>query len=267
MIWWFRFWFGLPARSEDVDEMRRCIPEIFESGSDVGEKLAFPLWKSSGEYKATMEALRHWAKTAENFNKADGFLIENCPAENCPLKQVVQPSEESSESSIIGLMVAAGFGTPPKNSFLDLVRRVHKGQTVRKVILTDRYIYDDKSEEDYSGGYATLIEYLAALKLNQDSSFELFLNPMAKSQQSSAILQRTVKKAFPKAEIKSFEIKSLKSHGGKIHDRFYLTCGKSDKLSGLFGPSLNALNSHSLVLMGQLETKALEWLERNLTIS
>lgn len=129
----------------------------------------------------------------------------------------------------------------------------------REVILTDPYIYADEGEGGATGGYGSLVQYLKALNLTQDSEFILRLNPAPKRATTAAktLLARTVKTAFPRVRLDTF------STGSRFHDRFYLVRDRDGSIAGLFGPSLNGLGTDSVVLMGALEHKrTLERLER-----
>jgi hypothetical protein len=154
-------------------------------------------------------------------------------------------------------MGVGGAHKPPRDEFLDLVRRVHRDQDIRQVILTDPYVYLDLSERGQPGGYSALIDYLGALGLARGSAFDLKLNPMPRKANKTApqVLQRKVKNAFPSARVKTF------AAGHRFHDRFYLARDRSGRLSGIFGPSLNGLAAQAVVLMGELEKGALDRLE------
>jgi hypothetical protein len=66
------------------------------------------------------------------------------------------------------------------------------------------------------------------------------------------LLERKIKTDFPGARIGTFPT------GPRFHDRFYLTRDQSGRLAGIFGPSLNGLGAKTIVLMGELETGALQ---------
>ena len=151
-------------------------------------------------------------------------------------------------------MVAGGVHKPPKQEFINLVRRVHRDQVINEVILTDPYIYLDLSEQGEPGGYNALVDYLHALRLTPESRFDLKLNPSAKKATNNAqrLLQRKVKGAFPKVRLGTF------SSTNRFHDRFYLARDQSARLTGIFGPSLNGLATKTIVLMGELENGALQ---------
>jgi hypothetical protein len=253
MTWWVRFCLGLPARREDVEELRRSLPELFDAQLRLDEQPLVPWWPSLVVRELTVEDLRRWARAAAVPTEAAAASPENCPAEECPLRRGPR-SPQVGDVAVLRLMVAGGAHKPPKDEFLDLVRRVHRGQAIREVILTDPYIYLDLSEQRQPSGYGALIDYLRALRLARDSHFELKLNPSPKKVTTAArrLLERKVKDTFPSVRLGTFPSRH------RFHDRFYLTRDQSGRLSGIFGPSLNGLATRTIVLMGELENGALQ---------
>jgi hypothetical protein len=177
------------------------------------------------------------------------LLASTCPAPDCPLRSSPFAAPGGGLPVLLHLMFVGGGRKPPRDQFLDLVRRVHKGTSAREEILTDPYIYSDAGEGGTRGGYENLIEYLHALNLAKTSEFTLSVNPSPRNASEAAKLgfKRTVTDAFPNAKIATF------SSASRFHDRFYLVRDAGGSLSGIFGPSLNGLDSDSVVLMGELE--------------
>jgi len=257
MTWWLRFCLGLPARREDCEEVRRSLPELFDATFDIDEHFLLPWWPSPVVRKLSVEDLRRWARVGDAPREPAAASPEDCPAEDCPLRKHPRPAQARGEVAVLRLMVASGAHKPPKDEFLDLVRRVHRDQVIREVILTDRYIYSDLSERGQPGGYAALMDYLCALKLTRDSAFDLKLSasPRKAPPTGRKVLERKVKAHFPSVRLGTFPA----SH--QFHDRFYLTRDQSGKLAGVFGPSLNGLGVKAIVLMGELESGALQRLD------
>ncbi len=258
MTWWLRFCLGLPARREDLEEIRRSLPELLDASIELDQHLLFPWWPSPVVRKLAVEDLRRWARAGDLPGEPVAASPENCPAEECPLRKGPRSAQARGEIALLSLMVAGGAHKPPKDEFLDLVRRVHSNQLIQEVILTDRYIYSDLSERGQTGGYAALIDYLGALRLTRNSPFDLKLNPSPRKATPTArqVLERKVKADFPCARLGTFPT------GHQFHDRFYLTRDQSGKLAGIFGPSLNGLGAKAIVLMGELESGALQRLGR-----
>lgn len=253
MAWWIRFYLGLPARPQDIEELRRWLPELFDPQFHLDEHLILPRWPFPFVQDLTVKDLCRWARSDEVPGEPAVASPEKCPAEECPLRRG-PPLLQTGDIAIFHLMVAGGAHKPPKQEFLNLVRRVHKDQVINEVILTDAYIYLDLGEHGEGGGYSALVDYLDALGLSQHSRFQLKLNPSPKKATKNArrLLQRTVKEAFPKAGLGTF------SPTHRFHDRFYLARDQSAVLTGIFGPSLNALTTKTIVLMGELENGALQ---------
>ncbi len=253
MTWWVRFCLGLPARRQDVEQLRRSLPELFDPLFRLDEHLLLPWWPSSVVRELTVEDLRRWARAEDVPNELAAAFPENCPAESCPLRKGPR-STQAGDIAVLRLMVAGGAHKPPKDEFLDLVRRVHRDLAIREVILTDPYIYLDLSERGQAGGYDALIDYLGALRLTRDSRFELKLNPSPKKATTTArrLLERKVNHSFPSVRLGTFPARH------RFHDRFYLARDQSGRLAGVFGPSLNGLATKTIVLMGELENGALQ---------
>lgn len=146
---------------------------------------------------------------------------------------------------------------PPRNAFLNLVCHIHRGvSTIKQVIFTDPYLLVDKGEDSSGGGYEGAIDFLMALGLTKDDSFDLKVTPAPKKASTDAfgIFQRHIQATFPKAKLSRF------SSSCQFHDRLYLTRDSKNRLRGVFGPSINGLDSKSIVIMGAIEGKDLEML-------
>lgn len=255
MTWWLRFCLGLPARREDIEEIRKSIPEMLATDFELNRQILLSWWSLLVTREFEVDELRRWVDAANLPNESAVTSPNDCPAEKCPLRNGQHPTVEHGDAAFLRLLMAVGgIHKPPIDQFLDLVRRVHKDQVITKVILTDPYIYRDLDERGHSGGYSALRKYLDALGLTSDSKFDLELNPSPKKmnhETAREVFERKIKRDFPHIQIKTF------SSSNRFHDRFYLTRDKSGQLSGVFGPSLNGLGANTVVLMGELEKKAL----------
>ena len=259
MIWCVRFYLGLPARPEDVEEIRRSVPELLSPDTKLSAKAIIPFWPHLMLDESTLSEFRRWVGRSDSIVKPSFLWAEQCPAGDCPLRTRAAGADKPSDDGVALFLTVAGAHKPPKDEFLDLIRRVHKGGGVREVILSDPYIYMDVGEDADPGGYSNLVDYLRALGLTKESQFTLKLNPspMKATKRAQKLLEREFRKTFPRAVIGRFK------SGYRFHDRFYLVRDYSGRLSGVFGPSLNGLHSQAVVLMGELEkTKTLERLER-----
>ncbi|MEQ3337562.1 hypothetical protein [Clostridium butyricum] len=206
---------GLKPRRKDIDELKEVLPELFN----------------------------------ENFNRGNRYFHYPYPME-LYYPEFENDSSVIDSSNIISFLTLGGGdkNNVPKKRFLDLVKNIHKDQEVKKVIITDRFIYLDKAE-DYTtvGGYDNYVEYLNSLKIDKDKVFTITTNPHAKgSTQSKEIFQRTIQDNFKNVQFEEF------SREYKFHDRLYLVKDKKAQIKGVFGPSLNGLMSESIVLMGDI---------------
>lgn len=283
MNWLYRFMLGLPARPADVQEIEENFPEITDPSWEPDPELLeqYPYWRRRGflDYPMLMlftkggrEDLRTWIRrlersqeTARRGTSPDSERrASDCPAVDCPLRNSSQESTKPLASQthveygekggffVEKFMVAAGGPDrkPPKQEFMNLVRQVHKNMPgVSDVILTDPYLYSEIGEDGISGGLGNLFEYLDVLGLRQDSEFTLKTNPNIKigSKETIALFQRAILRKFPHAKFETFSGKYV------FHDRFYIVRDKNSQLRGIFGPSLNGLDSNSIVLMGEIE--------------
>lgn len=256
MNWLIRFQLGLPARAEDVAELRATIPEILSGDWEPNKRhiqvhaLLLDIWPHDGFSRK----VRRWAsEVCEEQAEPDNKSSLHCRSETCPLrKSGTETNASASESQVLNLIVAAGGpdAKPPRDSFFDLVRKVHRGlEQPREVILTDPYIYSDVSEDGLTGGFSNLVQYLEVLGLKNEDSFCLVTTPSPKrgGKTAQSNLRRLLKKTFKDISFRDFSPELA------FHDRFYLARHRSGALKGVFGPSLNGLSSKSIVLMGDID--------------
>ncbi|RAU16407.1 hypothetical protein DN062_18370 [Nitrincola tibetensis] len=250
-----RFFFGLPARKADVEEIKETLPEIFEENNRYKRRRIRPLWWLLDATNQDIEAeIRHWVRSSEiDDEPRDSKPTRFCPRQDCPLKGEAEPQGEGAELDVSLLkLLSAGGGPnakPPLNMFLDLVRKQHAEMgLVKEVILTDPYIYSDLSEDGIEGGFDNLIAYLQALNVDSDSTFTIKMNPSPKraTKKAKEALYKKIRKSYPNASLGNYSPKC------SFHDRFYIVRDDKGQLGGVFGPSLNGLSSNAIVLMGDL---------------
>lgn len=274
MKWWYRFWFGLPARPEDIKEIKEVLPELWNSNWQPDARrlrrlLPIPdFWFWPESLAPLFQQLREWVSSAteadEPLRHKSSFgqdsSEESCPLPDCPLgkysepAQEIEPPSEDLETihSVFDLMCAGGGPDRQilKGEFLDLVRKVHRGtKSIKEVILTDPYIYLDVAEDGTRGGFNNLLEYLRTLGLVTESEFVIKLNPSPKkyNERAKQLFERIVKENFPNVKFETYSPKYV------FHDRFYLVRDGNSQIKGVFGPSLNGLGSNAIALMGSLE--------------
>jgi hypothetical protein len=248
MIWFYRFLFGLPCRPQDRLEIQNEFPEIINNPSTL-RRLIYPTYLRLPfkSYKNLEEEFIKWFR--EELHPKDSNRINDCPIDNCPLKakhKIIGDGEV-----LLHMMRIGGFNKPPKNSFFDLVRIVHKNtKPIRRVILTDPYILMECFEDGTNGGLQNLFEYLSNLGLDKLSSFQLHINPSPK-RQTDELTKRfkdNLEREFPNITIDRYKPKYV------FHDRFYLVEDSTGDIKGVFGPSLNGLASKAIILFGELES-------------
>lgn len=253
MDWFIRFSLGLPARVEDAVALRKALPELERRDFHLVHRR--PFWFFHPDFNTSKElfdALQSWISKVETPEVFFPHEYNNCPSNNCPLRSNFPGAKRDEGQSIVRLMVAAGGpnAKPPKDSFLDLVKRTHpKKDPPREVILTDPYIYSDVSEDGHEGGFSNLVAYLEALGLSADEHFTLRTTPSPKRGTKTAKknLHRHLKTKFKNIKFKDY------SPQLKFHDRFYVVLHRSGDIKGVFGPSINGLTSDAIVLMGDID--------------
>lgn len=253
MDWFIRFTLGLPARIEDATALRKALPELESQELRLEPRRYFWLFHPDFDTnKELLEALRRWISEVETSDDFWSSNYRSCPSNNCPLRSSEARANRDEGVSIARLMVAAGGpnAKPPRDTFLDLVRRTHHGSdTPREVILTDPYIYSDVSEDGHEGGFSNLVAYLEALGISGDDTFILRTTPSPKrgAVKAKKILHRHLKAHFKNIQFLDYPPKL------KFHDRFYVVRHRSGKIKGVFGPSINGLTSDAIVLMGNID--------------
>lgn len=253
MDWFIRFSLGLKARLEDAKALLEALPELRNREFRFDQRRYF--WIFDPDFHTNeelIEALRQWVSEVELPEDYCPGDYSNCPSNNCPLRSNQERKNHADELFIARFMVAAGGpnAKPPKQSFLDLVRRTHSQSDLpREVILTDPYIYSDVSEDGKEGGFSNLVAYLKALGLSSADSFTLRMTPSPKRGTKTAKknLHRHLKEQFKNIQFSDY------SPQLKFHDRFYVVRHQSGAIKGVFGPSINGLTSDSIVLMGDID--------------
>jgi hypothetical protein len=261
MSWLIRYLFNLPARKKDYDEILEAFPEMLKKQeysererSEISGHFHFRDSYGRIDFRGNridFADLINWVeKGQDNIDQQEitSSSETNCPRSDCPLKPSTAPVEIDLRQN---LTMAGGIGRKcSKDSFLNLVKHVHKGsQGVKEVIITDPYIYSDISEQGNHGGLDNFIEYLSALKLDKNSIFTITTTPSPKKfdEKSRDIFKKVVSENFNNARLLTY------NSNYNFHDRLYLVRDNTSQLKGLFGPSLNGLNTNSIVLMGELD--------------
>lgn len=253
MDWFIRFALGLKARPEDAKALLEALPEL-KNGDFRFERRRY-FWFFDTDFHTNAElidALRNWISEVDLPEDEISTDYRNCPSDNCPLRGSKERIKHADDAFIARLMVAAGGpkAKPPKQSFLDLVRRTHSQSDIpSEVIITDPYIYSDVSEDGKEGGFSNLVAYLEALGLTPIDSFILRMTPSPKRGTKTARknLHRYLKRKFKNIQFNDYSPKL------KFHDRFYVVRHRSGVIKGVFGPSINGLTSDSIVLMGDID--------------
>lgn len=266
--WYWRMRLGFPPRSEDHETIRRIAPELFCRGR---ENIAEPAGDQHTRFKNSFrEEIKSWLGTLDDRPRVT--VHEGaCPQNDCPLglggrTRQVSIDRTGVESitpegtAVIELMTVAGGWSAKAKTFFDMARKVHGGKgEVTHLLLTDPYIYLDKSEEDTTGGLDNFRKYLDCLDISR-KGLAIYQPPYAKGKRgaSGALWRRTIEQhgRTHGYSVRFGFFRTLTNT--RFHDRFYLTRHRDGSVSGLFGPSLNGLNDRSFVLVGELEDLTLK---------
>ena len=204
-------------------------------------------------------AVREWAQEVEEFPEDDG-KAEPCTSPFCPLKESNLNIADSS-CSVMKMMVVGGGdkSKPPAKSFFDLIDITKKkNAVVRRIIMTDPFIYADIGESGSAGGFKNLVLLLKHLNIDEAQKFGLELSPRANDKKKSS-LQKMLKTNFSNCILSSHRNKSI------FHDRFILAEYDDGECRAWYGPSLNGLNSDSVVIFGDVtQASALKQLSSKL---
>ena len=271
MDWIIRYLLGLPCRKQDREALQRALPELFTgeiSLIDLEHLLEYSVFRlrSRGLH------LRKWANIDVLETPLQSLLPPSnsfCPLEHCPSKagktsgrvgdgEDEQSPNRGSETILqlmtlggnIGVQAASRTKRNEKHTaisdFRKLVGKVHIEQdadAITEIILTDPYLH-----MEMSAGGPNLLEYLEAIKLKKTSSATLKISPRIKAGSLGF-------KEISKCVNDRFRDIKIDHHGGKkrFHDRFFLVRYGQGGPKGVFGPSINALRSTDIFLMGELE--------------
>lgn len=272
MDWYWRFMMGLSPRLEDRLELQRIAPELFgpdRTDNDVpdGERDEWSrgLW--------LRRDLRRWLQT-DDPRPVIPIRKGSCSERRCPLRLNGSPGRafsgrpaDDEGAIVLRLMTVAGGWKSKSSAFFDMARKVHGGKgAVKDLLLTDPYIYIDKSEEDNVGGIDNFLTYLDCLRIDRGAEITIQQPPYAKGKKatSGAIWRRRVSMH---GKTNSYSVRFAFFHAvsqTRFHDRFYVARHANGSISGLFGPSMNGLNDKSFALMGELEDVTLKGLCRQL---
>lgn len=246
MNWLIRYLLGLPAREQDLKEIKTNFPELIDNPEELN-KLDYPILIHPRFFSE--KSFKDWIGISDNNEVHNRDFTSECPYSNCPQK-ARENLNDSQESELLELMTIGGGkkSKTPKDSFFDMVRKIYTGtNNIKKVILTDPYLLADVSMDGNEGGFNNIIEYLKIIIDSCENEFELLISPTLKEQGNKDNFERLLKTKFKNIKF------SFYSSDYNFHDRLLITVDNKQNYKGMFGPSFNGLNSKSIVLYGQLE--------------
>ncbi len=261
MQWFTRLVLGLPPRAQDIRELREAAPELFSDNEarpfHRRKRLYFhPAFLDSLELR---EAVREWIKECHE-QYPEPREGEPCDHPFCRRKARNLRTNDSPHDVMEMMVVGGGKNfNPPAKSFFDLINATKKKKSrVRRLIMTDPYIYSDVGQAGNTGGFSNLVKLMQHLNIDEKSSFELQLTPRV-SEEKKTDLQNKIKIEFPGCALSSHRSSST------FHDRFILIEYEDGERRAWYGPSLNGLDSDSIVIFGDVtEASALKQLSQRL---
>lgn len=257
MEWFTRMLLDLPPRYEDIKELMDSVPELFsneriEEIEKQHRTFRHPIYWDSYELR---EAIRDWLRRY-GVPELDVNKENTCGHPDC-----LRLKGRSSNSDYMQMMTVAGGrdNNPPAKSFFDLINATKiTNSVVHRVILTDPFIYSDIGQNGEEGGFNNLLKLLETLNVVDSSEFSLQLTPQ-NDKEKIARFENSIKRKFPKCSVSNHKNRST------FHDRFILVQYSDGKSKGWYGPSLNGLNSDSIIIFGDLtDTNALAQLSQRL---
>jgi hypothetical protein len=267
MRWFYRFILGLPALPEDIEELRRTLPELLNEQTSIEENegpieplVIFLPWlplEPEGSIQLRRQ-INNWLRQSDQPENQPILPYSSVPCSHpeCPYRPengaVIPANEASRKEKNFGdedkskgpevIELIAGEYKSPLNSFLNEVRRIgKKAGKINQIILTDRYIFSEYSEYGEPVDYdSTLIKFLKALNLEEKADIELLITPAPNIDSKEVpprteALKRAINKHLPKLRLKHHKT------GIQIHDRFYLVQGNKGRY-GLCGASLTRIS-------------------------
>jgi hypothetical protein len=272
--WYWRFHFGLPPRPEDREDLTRIAPELFIEGRSCPSASR---WQEDTDgFRA---AVRQWLKT-EDAPPFVSVRVGSCPSPDCPIKlgggsdTPLAGSSELETSNADGnlllrfMTVASGWNSKA-SVFFEAARKIRGGKgSVKELLLTDPYLFEDQGEDGTSGGIRRFLEYMDVLNVPRGAHLRVLIPPYAKGKKAekSRIWKAQVEThAFSKNITVTFSYFRTRSNA-RFHDRFYLAKHQSGLISGLFGPSMNGLSDSSFALIGEVESETLRNLNKFIEI-
>ncbi|RWB93273.1 MULTISPECIES: hypothetical protein [unclassified Mesorhizobium] len=267
--WYWRMRMGLPPRSKDREALKRMAPELFGLNSSNELEFDYDFKGRFWDASAFRQEVTNWLQTEEDrplVTVRDG----TCPQQDCPLRLAGRPgqiisgrSDADDGSIVIQLMTVAGGWKAKADAFFDMARKVHRGKgPIKDILVTDPFIFLDKSEESTTGGLDNFRKYLDCLDIPR-SEITIHQPPYAKGKKvgSGPIWRRTVADHGNRNgyRVRFSYFRTVTE--ARFHDRFYLARHTDGSVSGLFGPSMNGLNDKSFVLVGELEAPTLKRLQ------
>jgi hypothetical protein len=177
-----------------------------------------------------------------DLNKSECPLKEECPKQN--------KNSISSEEDILQIMTIGGGpnANAPKKSFEDLISKTFSNKSkIVKVIVTDPFILAN-SEDGNGNSLDNIKSFLSIIINDKDKKFTLCIQARKKKTESAYnSFCNSLKKEYTNLIIDPINSKF------KFHDRFYICKYEDGTYKGVFGPSINGLDSNSIVLFGEIE--------------
>lgn len=264
--WFWRMQMGLPPRQVDLKALMRIAPELFGSELEMSQIITDKMPGSDLFPTPLVVEISRWLRAKGHH--AIFSTTTRCDRPDCPLKmgdlqeQSVTPAIIQDDSFVIELMTVAGGYKKQANIFFDMARKIHASSSrgpITSLLVTDPFIYLDKSEDGTAGGIDNFKMYLDCLEISK-SGLVIYQPPYAKGEKvkGGEVWRRSVTHYLEAREIYADFTYFRATTGKRFHDRFYLARHKNGSVSGLFGPSMNSLNDSSFVLVGEIEAQTLK---------
>ena len=254
MEWYTRMILNLPPRAKDVKELRESAPELF-TDEEIKETTRYlrryihPLYWDTYELR---EEVRVWLQDFEEKMPEGDYCDHPC---------CIRKTAGDNADGYMHMMTVAGGRdrNPPAKSFFDLINATKiKNATVLRVILTDPYIYFDTGQNGDGGGFNNLLKLLEHLNIDSSTEFRLELTPQNDSEKKDRF-ETKIQQEFPSCTVFNH------NNASTFHDRFIFVQYNNSQCKAWYGPSLNGLNSNSIIIFGDLtDSNAVQQLSQRL---
>lgn len=227
VAWFWRMQMGLKPRQEDIDALVRIAPELCGSALEVRQVVP-DIMPNAGLFPTPFaEEIHRWLQSSEH--RAVFSAPAQCDRPDCPLNvdrqynRSIKSVSAQDDNFVIELMTVAGGYKKQATIFYDMARKIHTSSNrgpITSLLITDPFIYCDKSEDGTVGGIDNFKAYLDCLDISK-SGLVIYQPPYAKGAKvkGGEIWRRSVSQYLATREIYVDFTYFRATTGKRFHDR------------------------------------------------